>query len=72
MKNVLTICDIVLLQKHWYFEQDIKLLETVLGNVQVYGVSGMCDKELRSGRPFGGCAIVLRNRLKCNFTPFSC
>jgi len=49
MKNLLTICDIMLLQEHCYFEQDIKLLENVLGNVQVYGVYGMCDNELRPG-----------------------
>ena len=29
----------------------------------------MCDNELRSGRPFGGCAIVLNNCLKCHFSP---
>ena len=61
MKNVLTICDILLLQEHWYFEQYIKLLETVLGIVQVYRVYG---------RPFDGCAVALMNSLKCNFTPF--
>ena len=48
MKNLLTIYDILLLQEHRSFEQDINLLENVLGNVQVYGVSGMCDNDLSS------------------------
>ena len=37
----------------------------------MYRVSGMCNGEFRSGRPFGGCAVVLGNSLKCNFTPFN-
>ena len=36
----------------------------------MYGVSGICDSELRSSRPFAGCAILLRNSLKCYFSPF--
>jgi len=69
MKHLLTQCDVLLLQEHWYLERDIQLLEGLLGNVQVYGVSGMDDNELLSGRPYGGCAIVLSNNLKCNFLP---
>ena len=62
--------ELMLLQEHCYFEQDIKLLENVLGDVQVYGVSRMYDNEFRSVRPFSGCDILLRNSLKCNFTIF--
>ena len=37
--------------------------------IYIYGVSGMNENELLTGRPFGGCAILISNRLKCTFTP---
>jgi exonuclease III len=64
-------CDILFVQEHWYFEHDIKLLQESIDNVQVYGISGMNNNELLVGRPYGGCAIILNNRVKCKFTPFN-
>ena len=34
----------------------------------MYGVSGMDSATIRQGRPFGGCAIAVKNSLKCRVT----
>jgi len=38
MKNLFTICGIMLFQEHWYFEQDIKLLDKLMSKFMEYFV----------------------------------
>ena len=40
-----------------------------IGDVNVYGVSGMPNDRLVQGRRYGGCAVVVRASLKCNIEP---
>jgi hypothetical protein len=69
IRLLMSKCDVLFIQEHWYFDTEISSLESSIGNIQVYGVSGMDDTELLTGRPFGGCAILINNDLKCKFTP---
>ena len=44
-----------MVQEHWYIEKDLQLFQSVVGNIQVYGVSGMNDNyTLLIVRPFIG------------------
>ena len=63
------VYDIVLPQEHWYHDHDINSLSNRIDNVQVYGASGMDQSELILGRPYGGCAILVKSSIKCKFTP---
>ena len=62
-------CDILLLQEHWFLEGDIGRIADFVDNVTVYGVSGVPANELLTGRPYGGCAIVINSTLKCRVSP---
>ena len=39
------------------------------GDLVVYGRSGMDPDRLLTGRPYGGCALVHKRRLRCSVTP---
>jgi len=65
VKTLMSSCDILLIQEHWYFDADLHKIAELCHNVTVYGVSGMDSSLIRHGRPFGGCACVIRNSLKC-------
>ena len=51
------------------FEEQINNLENKIDNVFVYGVSGMDEQVLISGRPFGGCAIIWDRAMTCEVNP---
>ena len=51
------------------FQDDIVILVNNIDNVSVYGVSGMDHNVLLSGRPYGGCAIIVNNSLPGQFEP---
>jgi exonuclease III len=61
--------DFVLIQEHWLIKDKIHDISKNLSNVMVYGVSGMKQNELLSGRPFGGCAIIWKKDIACRITP---
>lgn len=69
IKKLLEHCEIVLLQEHWYFDDDIQRMSKYIGDVSVYGSSGMPNNELLAGRPYGGCAIIVKNTVKCRAIP---
>jgi exonuclease III len=53
------------------FTSQLHILEDKIDNVYVHGVSGMNDSDIAQGRPYGGCAILWRDSLKCKVTPIS-
>ena len=71
MKDLLNQCDILFVQEHWYLESNLLLLEKELENVKVYGISGMDEKKLCKGRPFGGCAFICKNNANCIIEPIN-
>lgn len=64
--------DFVLTQEHWLFNDQISLFSDYIQNISVHGVSGMDDKELLAGRPYGGCAILWNRSLTHKVTPVDC
>ena len=63
IKKLMNACDVLLVQEHWYFEPDIHRLAVHLDDVLVFGVSGMQQNELLAGRPYGGCATIIKKNV---------
>ena len=61
--------DILCTQGHSLFDEQINNLENKIDNVFVYGMSGMDEQVLISGRPFGECAIIWGSAMTCNINP---
>ena len=57
--------DILMIQEHWQFDGELQRTLSTVPDVQVYGKSGMNSEVLHQGRPFGGCAILVKNALAC-------
>ena len=69
MNKLLKSNDIIFVQEHWLFNSTLNKLENGLTNAHVYGISGMTDTELLTGRPFGGVAIIWKKNIKCKIIP---
>ena len=69
MKQLLYSNDVLFIQEHWYFESGITDFEAQLDGFSVLGISGIDESEVLLGRPYGGCAIIYNNRLKCSILP---
>jgi HD-like signal output (HDOD) protein len=41
VKDVMSRCDVLLIQEHWYFDDDIHKLIEFTDNVNVHGISAM-------------------------------
>ena len=63
--------DIVCIQEHWLFSDEISSLERSVPGSMVYGSSGMTEDRLVAGRPYGGCAIVVKKNLRAKITPLT-
>lgn len=64
VKTLLVSCDILFLQEHWLSDDQLTLLGGLDEGFTFTGVSGFGNKEILSGRPYGGCAILWRSALK--------
>ena len=62
-------CDVLLLQEHWLLEEQFHSFQSNFSNAHVYAVSGMRSDTLISGRPFGGCAILINANLPVKVHP---
>ena len=71
IKRLLQICDVVMIQEHWLFNDNISSFAEKIDGINIHGVSGMTENEYMCGRPYGGCAILWRKSLNCSFTPIS-
>ena len=65
INDLMTDCEILCLQEHWLLDEGLSLMEHQLKTVHVFGKSGMDAKRLLSGRPFGGCAVLVKKSLDC-------
>jgi len=59
IKHLSNMYNIVLLQEYWYHSHEISSIVAQI----------MEQSELLYGRPHGGCAILLKDTLKCKLTP---
>lgn len=56
--DLLPSCDIILIQEHWLFCENLHALN--ISDQFVYtAISGMDSNNLQTGRPFGGCTVSL-------------
>ena len=69
IRELMNKCDILMLQEHCCLEANISWLESLIGNVNVYGISGMDERSYNCGRPYGGCAFVCRKGINCSVEP---
>ena len=60
--TLLHTCDIVLIQEHWLFRENLNSLNIDSQFIH-HGVSGMDSATLLAGRPYGGCAFLIRKSL---------
>ena len=71
IKGLMQSHDFVLLQEHWLLNEQFDLFNKFIPGSCVHGVSGMDSTKLRSGRPFGGCAILWNSSISCQVVPIS-
>ena len=69
--HVLNNCDFLLIQEHWLHSSKFHVFSDKLKNIQCHCVSGMDDSTFIYGRPFGGCAILWKDSLKCKVEPIN-
>ena len=68
VKELLDDGDIVLLQEHCKFQEQLDVFHE-LGDVSYHGTSSMDSHAVLLGRPFGGTAIIWNNNCKERITP---
>ena len=64
------VADIVLLQETWLFTYELSIISTIHPEFEGMGVSAIDGSSgIISGRPFGGVAILTREKMRqyCNF-----
>ncbi len=59
MSKLMDEVDILFVQEHWLYENNIASLVNTMTDIQVYGISSMDPGVLLNGRPFGGCAFFI-------------
>ena len=69
IRKLLDHCDMLYIQEHWLLGCNIQSFADAIGNVNIYGMSGMNESELLVGRPYGGCAFIWKKSLDCSFEP---
>ena len=61
--------DLCFVQEHWLLHDHLYKLDCFSSYFQLVGVSGMDSCCLLEDWPFGGCAILFRNKLLPYITP---
>ena len=66
VNSLLKMCDFLLLQDTWKFEQEFyNIIKRKLNGYDCIYTSGMDDKIPLKGRPYGGVGILFRANLNC-------
>ena len=72
IKKLCDISDVVFLQEHWLFPQELTLLNNVHNDFMSFATSSIdpCDRVIL-GRPYGGVAVLWRSQLAPRVRPIS-
>ena len=64
-KDLVNQVDFLLLQEHWLYEQNFHKFKEIDKSLDICieGKSAMNPEVIRSGRPFGGCAILWKSSI---------
>jgi len=60
ISHLLQNCDILFLQEHWLSEGQLSIFDSLSGMHSASGICGFDNKQVLSGRPYGGCTIFWR------------
>ena len=63
INNLLLNCEILLLQETWLLNSQIGTINRHFSDFNTYGVSGMKENVLITGRPYGGCSFLYHKSL---------
>lgn len=63
IESILNDCDILLLQETWLLANQVGKLNQYFSKYNTYGISGIKDTKLLSGRPYGGLSFLYRKTL---------
>ena len=59
--------DILLIQETWLYNYEINIIQQILPEANIFMKSSMSEEDIdRYGKPFGGCAVAIRNSLNFN------
>ena len=72
IRKLMSICDLLFIQEHWLFSDNVVNFASQIGNVNIHGTSGMDESQLIRGRPYGGCAFLWRKASDFKFIPVEC
>ena len=62
VKMLLKDFDLLLIQEHWLFIENLSLLN-INSDFSSFGISGMESTVFLTGRPYGGCGFLIRKNL---------
>ena len=69
VRELMNVHDVLFIQEHWRLDEGLSLLERQLQVANVFGKSGMDATCMLTGRPFGGCAVLVKKTLQCTVSP---
>jgi len=58
--SLMSHCNILFLQEHWLADVQLSTLGDICPNLAFTGISGFDNSNVLAGRPYGGCAIILK------------
>ena len=69
IKELINEYTFLCVQEHWLFEHDLNIYSSNIDGISFHGCSEMNNKELRTGRPSGGCVILWHSNFNGKVTP---
>ena len=72
ISQLMNKCDILLLQEHWQLENQLDNLSSIFTGTHSHGVSGMNEREIVQGRPYGGVAFLWKESINCKIRLVKC
>ncbi len=67
--DLMKLCDVLLIQEHWLYQDQVNCFHNFVDNIHVHAVSGMDQSRIHTGRPYGGCAILWSRSIKGDVEP---
>jgi len=61
--------DVLIIQEHWYYENDLNSLVPSMDDIYIHWMSRMDPNNLLYGRPYDDCTILYIKHPKRKFTP---
>ena len=66
--EILKSCEILLVQETWLLSSQIGTINKEFSNYNTFGICGMNEETLISGRPYDGCSFLIRKSIASNIS----